>query len=113
VRFETAEKVVAIAPKPAHPTEPPKGPKHIATGLIRAVKCGYPATIEFQVDTGKKRVSVYSNDFLKIDLSVTGFTPKGPVNPCADFEGMKAEVQYAESSDKTVDGQVIAVLLRK
>ena len=35
------------------------------------------------------------------------------MNPCKDFEGMKAHVQYAESSDKTVDGQVIAIELRK
>lgn len=113
VTFETAEKVVAIAPKPSHPTEPATGPKHVAVGVIREAKCSYPATLEFQVDTGKKHVSVYSNNFLKIDLSVIGFTPKDNLNPCTDFEGMKAEVQYAESSDKTVDGQVIAVLLKK
>jgi hypothetical protein len=111
--METAENEVAIDPKPAHPTEPPKGPKHVATGVIRGVKCSFPAIIEFQVITARKPVSVYTNDFTKIDLSVFGFTPKGDVNPCADFEGMKAEVQYAETSDKTVDGQVIAVLLRK
>jgi hypothetical protein len=35
------------------------------------------------------------------------------MNPCNAFEGMKARVQYTESSDKTIDGQVIAVELRK
>lgn len=113
VSFETAEKVVAVAPRPAHPTEPAKGPRHVATGIIRGVKCSYPAIIEFQIVTARKPVSVYTNDFTRMDLSVFGFTPRGDVNPCADFEGMKAEVQYAETSDKTVDGQVIAVLLRK
>jgi len=113
VSFETAEQVVPADTKPAHPTEPANGPKHIAVGVIHEVKCDFPAIVEFQLDTGKKHLTVYSNDFLKIDLSVTGFTPKGDINPCADFEGMKAEVQYAESSDKTVDGQVIAILLRK
>lgn len=110
---ETAEKVIAVEPKPKHPTEPADGRKHVAIGVIRGVQCGYPALLEFQVDTGKKRVLVYSNDFVKIDLSVFGFTPKGDLNPCSDFEGMKAEVQYAESSDKTIDGQIIAILLRK
>jgi Tfp pilus assembly protein PilF len=105
--------VVADYPKPTHPTEPLTGPKRVAVGVIRGVKCGYPAIIEFQVDTVRKKISVYSNDFTKIDLSVVGFTPKGDVNPCSDFEGMKAEVEYSGTSDKTVDGQVIAVLLRK
>ncbi len=113
VTMETAEKVVAVDPTPKHPTEPAKGPKHVAVGIIRGVKCGYPAVIEFQVVTAKKQISVYSNDFTKIDLSVFGFTPKGDVNPCADFEGMKAEVEYVATSDKTVDGQAIAILLRK
>lgn len=113
VSLDTAEKTSVIEKKPTHPTEPATGPKHVAIGVIREVKCSYPTVLEFKVDTGKKLVSVYSNDFIKIDLRVFGFTPKGDLNPCADFEGMKTEVQYAESSDKTVDGQVIAVLLRK
>jgi len=113
VTVKTADRVVAVDPTPKHPTEPLIGPKHVAAGVIRGVRCGYPAIIDFQIDTGKKPVSLYSNDFFKIDLTVAGFTPKGALNPCSDFEGMKAEVQYAESSDKTVDGQVIAVLLKK
>jgi tetratricopeptide (TPR) repeat protein len=113
VDIQTAEKVVDIVPGPRHPTEPPDGPKHTVLGVIRGVECSYPAAIEFHVDTGKKPVSLYSNNFLKIDLSALGFTPNGDLNPCKSFEGMKARVQYAESSDKTVDGQVIAVELRK
>jgi len=113
VTVETAEKVETVVPTLKHPTEPVKGPKHVISGVIRAVKCGYPAAVEFQVETAKKKVSLYSNDFTKIDLTVAGFTPKGAINPCADFEGMKTEAQYVDSSDKTVDGQVVAVLLRK
>ena len=113
VDIQTAEKVVDIVPEPKHPTELPDGPKHTIDGVIRGVQCSYPAEIEFQIDTGKKPVSLYSNNFLKIDLTVLNFTPSGDMNPCKGFEGMKARVQYAESSDKTVDGQVIAVELRK
>jgi tetratricopeptide (TPR) repeat protein len=113
IDIETAEKVVDVVPPPKHPTEPPDGPKHMAVGLISNVQCSYPAELEFQVETAKKPVTVYSNNYLKIDLTVSGFTPKGDMNPCKDFEGMKARVQYAESTDKTVDGQVIAVELRK
>jgi tetratricopeptide (TPR) repeat protein len=113
VDIQTAEKVVDIVREPTHPTEPPNGPKHLAVGVIRSVHCSYPAVVEFQVETAKKPVLLYSNNYLKIDLTVLGFTPKGDLDPCKDFEGMKARVQYAESSDKTVDGQVIAVELRK
>jgi predicted Zn-dependent protease len=108
-----ADSAIEVNPPPKHPTEPPDGPKHQVIGIIRQVTCSYPAVVEFQVETTKKPTSLYSNNFLKIDLTALGFTPSGDMNPCKDFEGMKARVQYAESSDKTVDGQVIAVELRK
>jgi len=113
VDIKTAEAVVDVVPEPKHPTAPANGPKHTIIGVIHGVQCSYPAEVEFQIDGGKKPVLVYSNNYMKIDLTVVGFTPKGDMNPCKDFEGMKARVQYAESSDKTVDGQVVAVELRK
>jgi hypothetical protein len=69
--------------------------------------------LEFKVEGAKNTASVYTNDYFKLELTALGFTPTGNMNPCTDFEGKKARVQYAESSDKTVDGQVIAVELRK
>jgi tetratricopeptide (TPR) repeat protein len=98
---------------PSHPTEPPDGPKHEIVGVIRGVQCSYPALIDFRVEGAKKIILVYSNNYYKLDISALGFTPEGDLNPCIGLEGMKARVQYAESSDKTVDGQVVAVELRK
>jgi hypothetical protein len=113
VDIQTAEKVVDVDAAPKHPTEPPDGPKHFAAGVIHDVQCSYPAVIEFHVDTAKKPVSLYSNNYFKIDYTALGFTPKEDMNPCKDIEGMKAQVQYSETSDKSVDGQVIAIELRK
>jgi Tfp pilus assembly protein PilF len=96
-----------------HPTEPPNGPKHEMIGVIRGVQCSYPAVIEFKVEGAKKAVSVYSNNYYRLEITALGFTPEGDLNPCAGMEGMKARVQYAESSDKTVDGQAVAIELRK
>ena len=62
---------------------------------------------------GKKPLSVYSNDFTRIDLSAFGMAPNSTINPCKDFEGKKARIQYAEAADNSVDGQVIAIELRR
>ncbi len=108
------QKVAPIDVAPKHPTMPVTGPKHTVTGVIRGVVCSYPAVLEFRVETSAgKTVALYNNNFAKIDLSAWGFTPKGTMNPCQDFEGMKAQVQYVDSSDKTVAGQVLAIELRK
>jgi tetratricopeptide (TPR) repeat protein len=103
---------------PAAPVTPKRpdeaiGPKHSVMGVIHNVKCSYPQVLEFTVQSGGKAYTVYNNEFTKIDLSVFGFTPKGSLNPCSDFDGMKARVQYAETADKTMDGKVVAVELRK
>lgn len=114
VDMQTAEKPVDMDDAgPKHPTESPDGPKHTAIGVIRNVQCSYPAVMELNVDSGKKSLSLYSNNYFKIDFSVLGFKPKGDMNPCNGIEGMKAQVQYVESSDKSVDGQVVAIELRK
>ena len=104
--------VVNVISEKKHPDEA-NGPKHSFLGVMRDVTCSYPTVLELRVEGPRNSIKVYNNNFSKIDLTVVGFTPKGSMNPCTDFSGMKARVQYAEAADKTVDGQVIAIELRK
>ena len=108
---QVAEPVV-VDDAPKHPAEA-NGTKHKALGVIHGVVCSYPAVIEFSLEASGKKLKLYNNNFAKIDLTVVGFTPPNSMNPCKDFEGIRARVQYAESSDKSVDGKVLAVELRK
>ena len=105
--------IVEVAQPPAHPVMPENGPRLSAAGIIHGVTCHYPSIIEFQVEGPRKTVTVYNNDFYKINLTASGFTPQGTINPCSDFEGRTVSIQYVKSSDTTVDGQVIAVEMRK
>ena len=104
--------MVDIPQQAKHPDEA-TGSKHSFLGVMRDVTCSYPSILEFRVEGAKSSIKVYNNNFSKIDLTVIGFVPKGSMNPCTDFNGMKARVQYAETADKTVDGQVFAIELRK
>jgi tetratricopeptide (TPR) repeat protein len=100
-------------PKLKHPTMPAGGPKNTADGVIKSVACTPPAALEFRLESKGKALVLYMNDYFKLDLSVLNFTPSGSMNPCSDFEGMKAKVEYTDSSDTTVNGQIISVELRK
>jgi tetratricopeptide (TPR) repeat protein len=104
--------VAVVTPEIKYPDEA-KGPKHSFIGVMRDVTCSYPSVVQFRVEGAKNAIKVYNNNFSKIDLTVVGFTPKGSMNPCTDFNGMKARVQYAETTDKSIDGQVFAIELRK
>ncbi len=103
--------IVQVADTPKHPAEA-NGPKHTISGTIQNVTCGYPAILELDVESAGKNLKLYNNDFTKIELSAIGFTPN-TMNPCNDLKGYKAKLQYAESTDKTVDGQVSAIELHK
>ncbi|WP_058189494.1 tetratricopeptide repeat protein [Terracidiphilus gabretensis] len=105
------QKVAADA-APKHP-DAASGPKHSLTGIIQSVTCSYPTIIEFQLKAPAQTVTLYNNNFIKIDLSAAGFNPTGSMNPCKDFEGRTARISYAETTDKTVDGQVLAIELHK
>ena len=98
---------------PRHPAEPLKGPKRVARGTIRGVQCASPAIIDFRIEGSARSVRLYSNDFTALDYTVLGFLPAGKLHPCDEFEGMKARVSYVPSSDEAVDGQIVAMELRK
>jgi tetratricopeptide (TPR) repeat protein len=107
-----ANATTVLAP-PKHPTEEPRGPRLIAKGIIKSVQCTDPSIIELRVEDAGKGVSLYSNNYYKITYSATNYTPEGEIHPCADLEGMKASIQYAATSDKTIDGQILSVQLSK
>jgi tetratricopeptide (TPR) repeat protein len=103
----------AVPAGPKYPTEPPNGPKHTVKGVLREVKCSYPAVITLRVDVSGKTISLYSNNVYKIEYSATNFTPSGNFNPCNGMEGMKARVEYAEVSDRSIAGQILSIELTK
>ena len=110
---QTQEPLIANETKPKHPTLPDTAARRSLTGVIHKVTCGYPARIEFQLVGVKRSVWLYNNNFAKIDLSVLGFDPTGPMDPCHQFEGMKASVEYIPGKEKSFAGQVASVVLRK
>jgi tetratricopeptide (TPR) repeat protein len=109
-----SEVMTVVKEPPKHPVAAKNAPKHFAVGVIHDVVCSYPSVLEFKLDAAAgKKLSLYNNVMQSIDLSALGFTPSGSMNPCSDFDGKKAKVEFAESPDKSVDGQVIAIELRK
>jgi len=100
---------------PKYPTEAPTGPHHTARGVLANVKCSYPTVVTLSVNPGGNApaISLYRNDFSQIEFTATNFTPKGNINPCTDLEGLKAKVEYAEVSDKSIAGQILSIELSK
>ena len=96
-----------------YPAGPPTGPKHTVVGVLHGIGCFYPKGLSLQVDGAGKQTPLYSNDMYAVHYSASNFTPGKDLNPCQEFEGMKARVTYAEVQDKAVVGQIVAIELTK
>jgi Flp pilus assembly protein TadD len=109
--IHTTEPELTTGPK--YPTEPPTGTRHTVHGILRSVQCYYPSVMTLSVQQSGKTVSLYSNNYFHIDFSAANFTPENKMNPCTTIEGMKARVEYAEVSDKSIAGQILSIELSK
>lgn len=114
VHIHSTLRSVEVGAGPEHPTLPGNGPKLSVTGVIRHISCYYPSGFEFEIETAAGRsVKLYNNDFDKIDLTAVGFIPAETMNPCKEFDGFKARASYVATADKSVDGEVVSMVLRK
>ncbi|MFT4113299.1 tetratricopeptide repeat protein [Silvibacterium sp.] len=112
--FGEGGRTVVISDAPKHPSVEAAGPWHTAKGVISAVKCSDPAVLEFTLSAAGKQLSVYNNNYYRIEYAATNFTPEGDIHPCKDLEGMKANIRYSKiASDKTTDGQVVSIELSR
>ena len=96
-----------------HPDETPHGPMREFSGTVRGAACSYPSVLELKIADASKTLSLYSNNFYKIDFSTANFAPKGSLDPCRDLLGLKADVRYSETSDRAEDGQIVSVVLSR
>jgi tetratricopeptide (TPR) repeat protein len=107
-----ATEIVVVDKGPRRAKEVSDAHTHQAEGVISKVTCHYPFVIDFQVIGARTSVIVSNSNYLALDLTAVGFTPKGEMDPCKDFEGRRARVEYGQTPDKSVDGKVTAVELR-
>ncbi len=105
--------VVDLPKVPSHPAAAANAPHHTLQGVIHSVKCGYPSVLELQLVGANKTVTVFHNNYFKIEISALGYTPSGSIDLCNNLEGTKARIEYADAPDKEVDGQLLSIILMK
>lgn len=88
-------------------------PKLQARGVLHHVRCGPPAILELEID-GAKKMSLFANDYYKVNFLAMNYKPEGEIHPCSDLEGKHAIVLYSPvADDKTAAGQILSVALSR
>lgn len=115
-KYQTAAPIPMATPETqpkTHPAELATGPQHEVDGVIQHVKCGYPSLMELELHADDKTYKLYHFNYFKIDFSAEDQNVSDRLEPCHTIEGMKAHVTFAEVNDKTVDGQIVSILLKQ
>lgn len=104
-----------VLKEPDHklPDGPATGPKHTITGTLKQIGCFYPKGMTLQVVGSGPALTLYTNDMFHIDYTAGNFTPSRDLDPCNDFEGLKATITYGVVEDPTVAGQIFAMELNR
>jgi tetratricopeptide (TPR) repeat protein len=89
------------------------GPRKQAKGVIRGVTCGYPATMDFKLNANGQSTPFHSDNYYKIAFSAVNFSPEDDLKPCSDIEGLQAQVEFVQPTEKDVPGQVVGIELTK
>jgi len=103
----------AAESEPEYPAGPPAGPHHKVAGVLRNIKCSYPAVLTVTLDRPGKPIALYANNYFKIEFSTGNYEPPKEIDPCKGIEGMKASVEYGEVKDPRVAGQILTIELSK
>ena len=96
---------------PPHPSASADAPRHEARGIIQGVRCGTPSVLELQLQGDGKTTLLYSNNYFNLPFSTANYIPKGEMHPCTELEGRHVHVVYAETPDKTAEGELVSVEL--
>jgi tetratricopeptide (TPR) repeat protein len=98
---------------PPHPSASPGAPRHDARGVIHDVRCGAPSVLQLQLQSAAGTIFLYSNNYFNVPFTAVNYTPEGELHPCTQLEGKTAQVSYAETTDKTVAGEIVSIALSR
>jgi len=87
--------------------------RRTVTGTIRNVRCFVPAILELHIADEKEALTLHSDNYYKIEFSALNYTPTGELRPCADLEGMHAQIEFLQAAGKSGKNQIVSVELSK
>ncbi len=101
------------APRLQHRDEVAHGPRAVADGIIKEVKCSTPAALDLTLIASGRVFSLHTDNYYKVDYRALNFTPTRELQPCSHLRGMSARITYFRSEARANEGEIIAVEVRK
>lgn len=101
--------------QPAAATAAPikTGPAAKARGLIRSVKCDYPAIMDVVLDSNGKLQKFRAENYYQVQYWAVGAAGKNGFEPCQELEGKRVEIEFLSVSGQEFSGLIKTVAIEK
>jgi tetratricopeptide (TPR) repeat protein len=82
-------------------------------GLIRSVKCDYPAVMDVILDSNGKIQKLHAKNYYQVQYWAVGEPGKSGFEPCEELEGKRVEIEFLAVSGQEFSGLIQTVAINK
>lgn len=108
------DEAAAKQAKAAAPVLPIKtGPAAKARGVVRSIKCDYPAIMDLVLEAGGKRQMLRAENYYQVQYWAVGNPGRGNFQPCDELEGKRVEIEYVTVKDQNYSGLIKTIVIEK
>jgi tetratricopeptide (TPR) repeat protein len=109
-------RIPADAAKRKHPPKTPSvktGPPGKAAGVIKSVKCGYPAIMDIVLDSKGKQQKLRAQNYYNVQYLTLGVAPKRDFVPCEELQSKNVLIDYLSVSGQAYSGLIKSIEIQK
>ena len=82
-------------------------------GLIKSVKCDYPATMDILLDSGGRQLQLHAENYYQVQYGAVGGAGRSDFDPCLELEGKEVEIDILSVSGADFSGLIQSVAIVK
>lgn len=113
VRAEPAAEPTTNSQTLPGPPAPAKTRLYSAFGKITEVNCATPPAMDLTLSLGGLVMHLHATNYFKLDYETTSWKPPAKFNPCVHLKGLSAQLSYTLARDKSYDGEIVSIEIRK
>jgi tetratricopeptide (TPR) repeat protein len=87
------------------------GPPAKLSGIIKAVKCDYPAVMDLVLDGKSRQTKMHAQNYYQVQYGAIVGAPKNDFDPCRDLEGKQAEIEYLTVTGEDFSGFIKSITI--
>jgi hypothetical protein len=108
IRAQAAMRQEAAAPAPVK-----TGAALKASGIIRSVKCDYPAVMDVVLDENGKLQKLHADNYYQVEYWAVGSSGKNGFEPCDELAGSRVEIEFLTVAGQDYSGLIKTVAITK